>query len=447
MNNILILGAGRSATALIRYILEQAKVYKWHVVVADANPQLAVRKVGVHPRARGVWLDVLKIHDRRELIHRADLIISLLPAHLHVEIAKDCIQLNKPLVTGSFVSKDIYKLSDEFRNMELLFMGELGFDPGIDHMSAMKAIDEIKALGGKITSFHSYGGGLVAPQYLAKNPWRYKFTWNPRSVVKAGQGTAQYLENGKFRYIPYNRLFKEYRLVEIPGFDEPFEVYANREALLYREAYGLADIPTIFRGTMRYRGFCDAWDALIRLGLTDGAYPIMDSDKITYHEMMDAYLTSHKKPGLSVRDNTAELLGERPFSPVMKKLDWLGLFSKKKIGLPKATPALILENLLLKKWQLEPDDRDIIIMQHEVQYELGGQNKRRHLTLILHGNGPDDTAISRAVGLPIGIFAKLIMTGKITSRGIKVPVSREAYVPVLEELEEYGIRFKETKHS
>lgn len=391
----------------------------------------------------GVWLDVNKVNDRNDLINRADLVISLLPAHLHIEVAYDCIKLNKHLITASYVSKDIYKLSDEFRNKELLFMGELGLDPGIDHMSAMKTINEIKAAGGKITAFHSNAGGLVALDCVGKNPWKYKFTWNPRNVVKAGQGTAQYLEDGKFKYVPYNRLFKEYKLIEIPGFEEPLEVYANRESLLYREAYGLDNIPTLSRGTIRYRGFCDAWNALVKIGLTDGTYPIVDSDKLTYHELMEAYLGSEKKSGLSVKDRTAELLGERPFSPVMKKLDWLGLFSKRKIGLANATPALILENLLLSKWQLKPDDRDLIIMQHEFEYEMDGAQKKRYSTLVLEGVDSEDTAMARLVGLPLGIFAKLVMTGKITERGVNIPVASEAYEPVLEELENYGVIFKE----
>ena len=442
MNNILVLGAGRSATALIRYILDEANKYNWHVTVADADPQVATKKVGGHPRGMGVWLDVNKVNDRKDLINRADLVISLLPAHLHLDVAYDCVRLNKHLITASYVSKDIYKLSDEFRNKELLFMGELGLDPGIDHMSAMKTIDEIKEAGGRIIAFKSNAGGLVDLDNLKKNPWRYKFTWNPRNVVKAGQGTAQYLEDGKFKYIPYSRLFKEYRLIEIPGFEEPFEVYANRESLLYREAYGLDDIPTLFRGTIRYRGYCDAWNALVKIGLTDGTYPIIDSDKITYHELMEAYL-SEKRPGLSVKDRIAELIGERPFSPVMKKLDWLGLFSKKKIGLANATPALILENLLLEKWKLESKDRDFIVMQHEFDYEKDGKQKRRFSTLVLYGKDADDTAMARLVGLPLGIFAKLVMTGKITSRGVQIPVSREAYEPVLEELKEHGVEFKE----
>lgn len=443
MKSILILGAGRSANACIQYVLKNAKEHGWSVVVADADLETATRKVGGHPNGRGVYLDASKSQERQGLISRADVVISLLPPHMHVEVAYDCIHLNKHLITASYVSKDIYKLSDEFRNKELIFMGEMGLDPGIDHMSAMQKIDEIKAKGGKITAFSSNAGGLIALENLKQNPWRYKFTWNPRNVVKAGQGTAQYLENGKFKYIPYNRLFKEYKLIDIPGYDEQFEVYANRDSLLYREAYGLDDIPTLSRGTIRYRGFCDAWHALVQIGLTDGTYPIMDSDKLTYHELMEAFLSKPGKPSASVKERVAEMLGESEFSPVMKKLDWLGLFSKKKIGTPNASPALILEELLLEKWKLAPKDKDLILMQHEFEYELAGKKYHLTSTMALKGVDAEDTAMSRLVGLPLGIFAKFLMTKRITTTGVNIPVTKEIYEPVLEELKEYGVVFHE----
>ena len=443
MNNILILGAGRSANACIQYVLRNAKEHNWSVVVADSDLETVTRKVASHPNGRAVWLDAAKAEERQGLISRADVVISLLPPHMHVEVAYDCIRLKKHLITASYVSKDIHKLSDEFRNKELIFMGEMGLDPGIDHMSAMQKIDEIKAKGGKITAFSSNAGGLVALDNLEKNPWRYKFTWNPRNVVKAGQGTAQYLENGKFKYIPYNRLFKEYKLIEIPGYDEPFEVYANRDSLLYREAYGLDDIPSLSRGTIRYRGFCDAWNALVQIGLTDGTYPIMDSDKITYHELMEAFLSKPGRPGASVKERMAEMLGETEFSPVMKKLDWLGLFSKKKITIPNATPALILEELLLEKWKLAPKDKDLILMQHQFEYELDGKKYHLTSTMALKGEDAEDTAMARLVGLPLGIFAKFLMTNKIVTTGVNIPVRKEIYEPVLEELKQYGVIFHE----
>ncbi len=440
MNNILIIGAGRSSTALINYVLDQASTHGWFVTVADADPELAKRKVNNHPHGRSTWLDVTKRNDRRELIDRARLVVSLLPAHLHLEVAHDCIQLKKHLITASYVSKEMYRLGDEARDRELIFMGEMGLDPGIDHMSAKQKIDEIKAKGGKLTAFRSYTGGLIAPEHN-DNPWNYKFTWNPRNVVLAGQGTAQYLDKGKYKYIPYNRLFSSYENVDIIGLGE-FEMYANRDSLLYRKMYGLDSIPSLLRGTLRYTGFCDAWHALIKIGLTDGSFPILESDKLTYHALLDAYLPS-SQTGSSVRDRVATFLGEEKNSTVMHQLDWLGLFSKKRINLPQATPALILEHLLLEKWQLKDEDRDMIVMQHEFEYELDGKQHDLTSTLVLKGNGQEDTAMARLVGLPMGIFVKLVMNGKITTTGVNIPVMKDVYEPVLEELKDYGVVFEE----
>lgn len=440
MNRILIIGAGRSATALIHYILENAPENNWNVIVADANLELAQQKTKGFPNCRATWLDVNKVNDRRDLIGRADVVISLLPAHLHLEVGHDCIKLNKHLITASYVSKEMYRLGDEARDKELLFMGEMGLDPGIDHMSAMRHINNLKELGATIKAFRSYTGGLVTPESLEENPWNYKFTWNPRNVVLAGQGTAQYLENGKLNYIPYNRLFKELKHTQFEDLGE-FEIYANRDSLLYRNIYGLKDVPSIFRGTIRYKGYCDAWDALVRIGLTDASFPILNAGDITYHALMDAYTTGQS--GNSVKERIANLLGEKLDSPVMEKLEWLGLFRKKRIRFPNASPALILERLLLDKWKLEEGDKDMVLMQHEFEYELDGKEKMLRSTLVMKGVNEEDTAMSRLVGLPLGMFTKLLMQGKITSKGVHIPVMKEVYNPVLDELEGYGIAFKD----
>ncbi len=440
MKNILIIGAGRSATALIDYVLEQAKQYNWFVTVADADHELATRKINGHPNGRGTWLDAMKVNDRRELIGRSDVVVSLLPAHLHLEVAQDCLKLKKHLITASYISKQLYALGDEARERALIFMGEMGLDPGIDHMSGKQKIDEIKAKGGRLKAFRSYTGGIVSPE-SDDNPWHYKFSWNPRNVVLAGQGTAQYLEDGKLRYVPYNRLFKQYHPIHVPGMGE-YEVYVNRDSLLYRELYDLGPIPNIMRGTIRYKGFCRAWDALIQIGLTDAAFPILDSEEITYHELIDAYV-SNAAPGNSVKEKVANLIGETLESETMKKLEWLGLFSKKKIRMKSATPALILENLLLEKWKLQENEQDMVIMQHEFDYEIARQNRRLTSTLVMKGTDANHTAMSRLVGLPIGIFVKHVMLGKINSIGVNIPVSKEVYEPVLEELKDFGVIFSE----
>jgi saccharopine dehydrogenase-like NADP-dependent oxidoreductase len=440
MNNILVIGAGRSATALINYLLANAAENQWFVTVADADLELARKKVGNHSNGRAVWLDVQKTNDRRDLIARTDVVVSLLPVFLHWDVAQDCIQLKKHLVNASYVSKEMYSLGEEAKRLDLTFMGEMGLDPGVDHMSAVQKIDEIKAKGGKIVSFRSYTGGLVAPE-SDDNPWNYKISWNPRNVVLAGQGTAQYLENGKHKYIPYNRLFTQYETVNIQGMGE-FEMYANRDSLLYKDAYGIPDAPNIIRGTLRRKGFCDAWNALRKIGLTDNSYPIVDSESMSYHELMEAYVW--RQTHGSVKDKIANLVGTTPDSDIMHRLEYLGLFSKKKIKIPHASPALILENLLVEHLPLLPEDKDMVIMQHEFDYKIGRQMRRCISTLILKGENAQDTAMSKLVGLPLAIFVKLMMQRKISQPGVNIPIMKEVYEPVIEELKNFGVIFKET---
>lgn len=440
MKNLLIIGAGRSATALINYILDQARQHNFFVTVADADIELAQRKIKGHPNGRAIWLDASKPNDRRDVINRHDVVVSLLPPQMHLDLAQDCIVLGKHMVTASYVSKQVFRLGDEARQRALVFMNELGLDPGIDHMSAMQRIHKIQNEGGKITAFYSYTGGLVAPE-SDDNPWHYKFSWNPRNVVLAGQGTAQFLEDGKLKYIPYRRLFRQYRLVDIPQMGQ-WEVYANRDSMLYREAYGLQNIKTLFRGTIRHRGFCDAWNALVRIGLTDATFPIVNSDELTYHDLMEAFLGISQHTG-SVKDRVAKMIESEPDSDIMKKLEWLGLFSKRRIKVKSATPSLILENLLLEKWALKPEEKDMVIMQHVFEYELNRKKRKLTSTLVMKGTDGTDTAMSKLVGLPLGIFVKLLLLGKISTTGVNIPTMPEVYEPVMKELEEHGVRFTE----
>lgn len=443
MQNLLIIGAGRSSTALINYILEQARQHNFFITVADADIELARGKINGHPKGRAIWLDASKVNDRREVINRHDVVVSMLPPQMHLEVAQDCITLGKHMVTASYVSKQVYRLGDEARQRALVFMNELGLDPGIDHMSAMQQIHRIKSMGGKITAFHSYTGGLVAPE-SDNNPWHYKFSWNPRNVVLAGQGTAQFLEDNKLKYIPYRRLFRQYRLVDIPNMGT-YEVYANRDSMLYRDAYGLQDIRSLFRGTIRNRGFCDAWNALVRIGLTDATFPIVNSDQLSYHDLMEAFLGISQHTG-SVKDRMAKMIEVDPEGEVMKKLEWLGLFSKRRIKVKDATPALILENLLLEKWALKPDEKDMVIMQHVFEYEINRKKKKLTSTLVMEGLNGIETAMSRLVGLPLGIFVKQLMLGKISTTGVNIPTMPEVYEPVMAELAEHGVRFIEEEN-
>lgn len=442
MKNLLIIGAGRSATALINYILDQGKKHNFFITVADASIELAQRKVNNHPNGRAIWLDASKPNDRHDVIQRHDVVVSLLPPQMHLEVAQDCIVLGKHMVTASYVSKQVFRLGDEARQRALVFMNELGLDPGIDHMSAMQRINGIRNKGGKITAFYSYTGGLVAPE-SDDNPWHYKFSWNPRNVVLAGQGTAQFLEDGKLKYIPYRRIFRQYRIIDIPGLGK-WEMYANRDSMMYRDAYGLQDIKTLLRGTIRHLGFCDAWNALVRIGLTDATFPIVDSDKLTYHDLMEAFLGISQHTG-SVKDRIAKLVETEPGSEIMQKLEWLGLFSKKRIKINNATPSLILENMLLEKWALQPKDRDMVIMQHVFEYEIGRKKKKLTSTLVMKGDDAEHTAMSKLVGLPLGIFVNLLLQGKLSPTGVNIPIMPEVYEPVMAELQNFGVVFEDVE--
>jgi len=442
MNRILIIGAGRSSTALIDYLCKEATVHNWIITVADTNLALAKAKVKGHPNARAIWLDVTKNNDRKDHLARTDTVVSLLPAHLHLEVAHDCIKFQKPFITSSYVSRELYRLGDEARDRELVYTGERGLDPGLEHIAAKKRLDNIRAMGGKIINFRSYGGGLVASEDLKNNPWKFKFTWNPRNLVLMGQGTAQYLEKGKKKHIPYHQLFQRYKMVNIENVGT-FEAYANRDSLLHKDVFGLKDIPNIYRATLRYPGFCDGWNALIQIGLTDGSYPILDSEKMTFHNWMEAYLDN--EPGGSVKERMANKLKTSPFSKIIKQLEWLGLFSKRRIKFNRATPALLLETVLLDKWTLEPKEKDLILMQHEYDYVLDGERKTLISTMELKGKDGTDTALAKVVGLPMAILLKKVMTGEIKEMGMDVPMQKEIYEPLLTEMEDYGIVFKD-KH-
>lgn len=440
MNNILIIGAGKSAYPLIDYVLQRAAEEGWFVTIADTILEKAQDKISNHSNSRAVWLDVTKSNDRKDLINRSDVVVSLLPAHLHLEVAHDCIKLNKPVLTAASITHEMYRLGDEARDRELVFTGEYVLDPGLDHIAAKRELDDIRSKGGKIKSFKAYGGGLLANDQ-SDNPWKYKLTWNPRNVVLEGQGTAQYLKKNKIRYITYNQLFKQSKSLDIPGLGS-YEAYANRDSLLFREVYGLEGVPNIYRGTIRPIGFCAAWNALIHLGLTDGDFPILHSGKISYYELIDGI--TGKQSGTTLKERVANLLGVAANGDVIQKLQWLGLFSKKKIKLATASPALILEHLLKEKWPLEEKDRDSLIIHFEIVYELDGQKRRRQSTMMLEGTDTKNTAMAKALGLPIAILLKLLMQGKIESKGAGVSVSPEVYEPVLQELESYGIQFKTT---
>lgn len=439
MTRILIIGAGRSSSALIDYFLKNANTYNWQITIADSNKQAVDTKIkGFENVAKSVAFDANNNTLRAELIQNSDFVISLLPAFMHGDVARDCVKYNKHIATASYVSQDMKDLHQEALSKKLILLNECGLDPGIDHASAMKIIHEIQAKGGKIKTFKSFCGGLVAPESNT-NPWGYKFSWNPRNVILAGQGTAQFIESGKLKFIPYNRLFTQIDTINVDGYGQ-FDAYANRDSISYKEPYGLQDIETMLRGTLRMPGYCKAWNVFVKLGLTDDTYKIKEANKLTYTDLISSFLPESK---LSVKDNLIQFMGNEIDNEVISKLDYLELFAHKPIELKEGSPAELLQNLLEKKWELKPHDKDMIVMQHIFEYEYQQKNKRITSSLVVLGDDSINTAMAKTVGLPLAITIKNFLTKKFEAYGVQIPVTKEIYEPLLKELEEYQIIFKE----
>ena len=406
MKKILVIGAGLSATSLIAYLLDHADKEDWQIILGDLDIELAKKKLKNRPRGEAISFNICDLNSHLETFKNSDLVISMLPARFHQLVAETCLEYSKPMVTASYVSPDMLALDQDVKEKGLLFLNELGVDPGIDHMSSMRLIDEIKNKGGKLVSFKSRTGGLIAPEY-DNNPWNYKFTWNPRNVVLAGQGTSMFIRNGKYKYIPYHKLFKRLEYTSVQDVGE-FEIYPNRDSLKYRPTYNLCDIPTMVRGTMRRKGFCEAWDIFVQLGLTDDSFTIEDSEHMTYRQFVNSFLKYN--PGIPVEEKMAEYTGIEEDGDIMRKIKWLGLFEDEPIGLVKATPAEIMQKKLQEKWKLDPGDKDMIVMEHVIEWELDNKKYQTRSSLVVRGKNQEETAMAITVGTPVAIAARLLLT-------------------------------------
>jgi len=433
---ILILGAGRSSISLIRYLLQQALHNNWTVTVGDISEAVARERIAGFSVGRTVEFNIEDKERSRKAIAASDVVVSLLPAHLHLMAAAICLEEKKHLLTASYVSDQMKALDAEAKSKELLFLNECGLDPGIDHMSGMQLIDKIKAAGGVLTSFESFTGGLIAPETDPENPWRYKFTWNPRNVVMAGQGTAKFLQEGQYKFIPYQQLFKRTTAVTVPGYGE-YEGYANRDSLKYLETYGLQGIRTMLRGTLRNKGYCRAWDVLVQLGCCDDSYSMENVASLTHREFISSFLDFD--PSKSVEEKLCSTFNVSLQSEELNRLRWSGFFLNEPIGLEKGTPAQILEHILSKKWKLKQGEKDFIVMWHRFRFEKNGARQEIQAYLTATGDDEVNTAMAKTVGLPLGIATKLLLQGKIKSRGVIIPVIKEIYDPVLLELSKLGI--------
>lgn len=440
MQTILVLGAGLSSNSLLDYLSANASEGKWQVKVVDQNFEMLKEKVENLPAVTPLNFDALDKEVRREHLKDADLVISMLPARFHIEVARDCVDLKKNLITPSYVTPEMKSLHKDAISAGICIMNEIGVDPGIDHMSACRILDHLRSINADIISFKSFCGGLIAPE-SDNNPWNYKFTWNPRNVVLAGQGgAARFIEQNQYKYIPYVKLFSRVDEMEIEGFGQ-FEGYANRNSLQYRSVYNLESIPTLYRGTLRRRGYCKAWDVLVQLGLTDDSYQMENSETLTPRTFLNAFLPF--KEELTVEEKLKEFF-TREDEESFNRISWLGLFEDTKvIGIKDASPAQLLEEILKDKWKLELDDKDMLVMYHEFEYLLNG-DKRKIVSSMVHlGQDQYKTAMADTVGLPIAICAKNILKGEFTEKGVLLPLKTAVYTPILDELETFGIKFFE----
>ncbi|GAA4115852.1 saccharopine dehydrogenase C-terminal domain-containing protein [Aquimarina addita] len=441
MRKILIIGAGKSTAVLVKYFQDKSISENLHVTIGDISISNALNLAENHPNCNGIVLDVFDISSREKAIQDADIVVSMLPARFHIEVAKDCVRFEKNLVTASYVSSEMLALDSEVREKGLIFMNEIGVDPGIDHMSAMQVIDRIRKKGGKIILFESFTGGLVAPE-SDTNLWNYKFTWNPRNVVIAGQGSAaEFLQEGTYKYIPYHKLFRRTEFLEVEGYGR-FEAYANRNSLKYQSIYGLNNILTLYRGTIRRVGFSKAWNIFVQLGMTADDYVLKNSESMSYRDFTNSFLAY--SPTDSVELKLRHYLKIDQDDSIWDKLLELDIFNPdKKVGIPEATPAQILQKILMDTWTLDPHDKDMIVMYHKFGYELLGERKQIDVTMASIGEDQKYTAMAKTVGLPVAMATLRILNKEITTIGVQIPIHEEIYAPILKELEDYGIIFKE----
>lgn len=437
MKKILVLGAGFVANPLVKYLLKQPDT---HVTVTDLIIHKAQELVKHSQRGTAKQLDVGNEEMLKKLILETDIVISLLPWIHHINVAKICLELRKNMVTTSYVKPEMKSLDTEVKEKGLLFLNEVGVDPGIDHMAAMKIIDTIKNTGGKITSFYSYCGGLPA-LVNNNNPLGYKFSWSPEGMMLAATNDGRYLNNGDIIEIPGDKLFEHYWLIDILPGAGTFEAYVNRDALPYIELYNIDTVESMYRGTLRNIGHCESWNGFKQLGLFNRNLQF-DFQKVTPRHVLANLVNSN---GDNLLNNVADFLDIKNYSIIIKKLEWLGLFSDRKLPLEKASVFDMFAHILQQKLIYQENEVDLLVQHHEfIAIYPDSKKQKTTATLICEGIPGKDSAMARTVGLPAAIATKLILENKINLKGVNIPIFPEIYKPVLEELERMGIKFQES---
>ncbi|MBP6145092.1 MAG: saccharopine dehydrogenase NADP-binding domain-containing protein [Sediminibacterium sp.] len=431
--SILIIGAGKSATVLIQYLQQKAVENDWYILLADGDAETAKNKWNNAPNGTALGVNIENELDRQNLVQKADIVVSMLPAHLHFLVAKDCLHFEKPLFTASYVDDNMRSIAAEIASKQLLFLCEMGLDPGIDHMSAMAIIDEIHAKGGKITSFKSHCGGLVAPE-SDDNPWHYKISWNPRNIILAGKAGAIYLENGVTVNKDYTQIFDQTPIVDVAGVG-PLAYYPNRNSLSYIDTYQLHGVKDFVRTTLRYPAFCTGWNAIVQLQLTDETLITIAPDT-TVKNWFDQHIQSK---GLG--DQLAKCMQD----PALKQqLEFIGLYENTLIPAQFNSNATILQWLLEGKWKLADTDKDLVVMLHEIEYSIGSRPFKIDSSMVLTGDDAIHTAMAKTVGLPLAMGVCAYLKGEIKMTGLHIPMDARIYQPILKSLAQEGIVFQET---
>jgi saccharopine dehydrogenase (NADP+, L-glutamate forming) len=430
MKNALILGAGMVAKPMIDYLLDSDEIQ-----VTSATRTVSKAEKIIQGRKNASIVQLMADDDREleKLVSKSDIVVSLLPYTYHVKIARFCLTHRKHLVTTSYVSREMKDLDKDALHAGILILNEIGLDPGIDHMSAMRVINNVHQRGGKITAFRSYCGGIPAPENN-NNPWGYKFSWSPRGVLMAGRNDAKYLKKGDIVQINGKDLFKHNWPIEIAGMQ--LETYPNRDSLPYIELYGIPEATTMFRGTLRYPGWSHTMAVVSQLNLLKET-PVIDGELISYKTIF--HKIANLNSGVDIKQHISRLAEGAKKDKIISKFEWLGLFSEKIWERGRITPIDFLSTIMQEKLRYESEELDMIVLYHDFQAEFADRVERITSTLIDKGIVNSDSAMSRTVSLPAAIAVKLIMEGKIAEKGVRIPVDKEIYHPVLDELGRLGI--------
>ena len=435
---ILLLGSGLVAAPLVRYLLKEG----FNLTVADMFVDKAKALVGNAANGKAISLNVEDIPSLREEIKKVEVVISLLPATKHLDVANICLEEGRHLFTTSYVKPPMKALEAKVLDKGLLFMNEVGLDPGVDHMSAMRIFDKIWDKGGKVISFKSYCGGLPAPD-ANTNPWGYKFSWSPKGVILAAKNNAKYKKDGKIVDVVSENLFKDIHTLNISGLCA-FEAYPNRNSIDYIDIYNLKDIETMYRGTLRNKGWCETWSLIPKIGLLSEAEE-NGLKGVTWAKFMSRLIRTDSEK--TIKKDLASFLGIKEKSHPIEWFDWLGLFSNEKLKVDKSAPIDLFAEKMLEKCSYSKGERDMVVLYHEFIADYSGKKEKITSTLVDYGIPNGDSSMSRIVGLTCAISAKLFLDGKITAKGVRIPVSKDIYGPVLDELEKQGIKFVEKAKS